>query len=102
MEFPSWFQNGMQTRLDQVTTWIQSHPELRKFRTEENAAFNALFASADKTKLAEFMAWEDKNHFLRALENECLYLQGMRDGVQLILALLADPMASSEQGKSKD
>ncbi|MFD1266673.1 hypothetical protein [Paenibacillus motobuensis] len=33
---------------------------------------------------------EDKHHFKRAVENEHSYLQGMRDGVRLIVALLHD------------
>jgi len=91
MEFPSWLQSAIQQRLDHVSARIERHPELRKIRVEENSAFNAMFSGGDKTELPGFTEWEDKHHFRRALENERLYLQGMRDGAQLIFALLADP-----------
>lgn len=52
-------------------------------------------------QLAAFMEWEDKQHFTRALGNERLYLQGMRDGVQLAFALLSDPFPSDDEARSQ-
>jgi hypothetical protein len=95
MEFPTWFQSAIQRRLDYVSARIERHPDLCKYRAEEEAAFEAMFSSADQTQGLEFMEWEDKHHFMRALENERLYLQGMRDGAQLVVALLSDPFISS-------
>ncbi|MBN2982253.1 hypothetical protein [Cohnella algarum] len=91
MEFPLWFQDAIQRRLDHVSARIERHPELRKCRDEENTAFHAMFSGVEMTQLLAFMEWEDKVHFTRALENERLYLQGMRDGVQLAFALLPIP-----------
>lgn len=95
MEFPSWFQSAIQRRLDYVSARIERHPDLCKCRAEEKEAFEAMFSSVDQTQGLEFMEWEDKHHFMRALENERLYLQGMRDGAQLVVALLSDPFLSS-------
>ncbi|GAA3411603.1 hypothetical protein ACFFNY_20475 [Paenibacillus hodogayensis] len=102
MEFPSWFQSAIQQRLDYISTRIERHPDLRKYRAEEGAAFEAMFSGGDNTQWPEFIEWEDKHHLKRALENERLYLQGMRDGVQLIVALLVDPFATVEDGTAKD
>ena len=93
VEIPSWFQSAIQRRIDEVSAQFGQHPELRKFRQEENEAFHAVFPEIGKTKLHGFMEWEDKHHFTRALENERLYLQGMRDGAQLVFALLAAPVS---------
>ncbi len=93
MEFPSWFHNAIQERLDDVSARIQFHPELSKHRAEEKSAFEALFSWVDTMQCPEFMEWEDKHHYCRALENERLYLQGMRDGAKLAIALLSDPFA---------
>lgn len=90
MELPSWFQSAIGQRLDQVAAWIERQPELRELRVEERAAFDAMFPDTDQANLPEYMAWEDKHHFKRAVENEHSYLQGMSDGVQLIIALLHD------------
>jgi hypothetical protein len=95
MEFPSWFQSAIQRRLDYVSARIERHPDLCKYRAEEEAAFESMFSSADQTQGLEFMEWEDKHHFMRALENEHLYLQGMRDGAQLVVELLSDPFPSA-------
>ncbi|MFD0716230.1 hypothetical protein [Paenibacillus sp. GCM10027626] len=97
MEFPPWFRASIQRRLDQVSALIERHSELHKFRDEENLAFDAMFPGMDKTRWSAFMDWEDKHHFNRALENERLYLQGMRDGVQLVFSLLADPISCGDE-----
>ncbi|MED4954452.1 hypothetical protein ABEO75_14775 [Paenibacillus macerans] len=77
MPFPLWFLDAIEQRLDQVSARIERNPDVRKLRAEERAAFDAMFSGKDKTKLPEFMDWEDKHHFRRALENERLYMQGM-------------------------
>lgn len=69
------------------------HPDLSKYRAEEKRAFEALFSHVNITQCPEFMEWEDKHHYCRSLENEQLYLQGMRDGAKLVTALLSDPFA---------
>lgn len=97
MEFPSWFRSDIQRRLDHVSAQIERHADLRKFRIEENLALDALFSGMDKMESPEFMDWEDKHHFKLAMENERLYLQGMRDGVQLVLALLAAPLSPGDE-----
>ena len=68
-----------------------------KWRVEEKKAFDALFSGVDKMQLPGFMEWEDNRHFNRALENERLYLQGMKDGAQLVFALLAAPAAPDDK-----
>jgi hypothetical protein len=102
MDIPSWFQSAIQRRLDYVSARIEHHPDLRKYRAEEEAAFEALFTDVDKTQWPEFMEWEDKHHLKRAVENERLYLQGMRDGMQLVVALLSDPFAPAEEHRPKE
>lgn len=97
MEFPSWFQSAMQRRLDRISAWVEHHPDLQPFQAEESRTFEALLAGLDQTQLSGFLEWEDKRHFKRGLEHERLYLQGMRDGAQLVLALLADPSASDAE-----
>ncbi|MUG23250.1 hypothetical protein GNQ08_12630 [Paenibacillus macerans] len=92
MTFPLWFRDAIQQRLDQASARIERHPDLRELRAEEHAAFDAMFPGIDRTKLPEFMDWEDKHHFRRALENERLYIQGMIDGVQLAIALFDDSL----------
>ncbi|TMV49039.1 hypothetical protein FE783_15320 [Paenibacillus mesophilus] len=64
-------------------------------------AFEAMFTGADRTHGLEFMEWEDKHHFMRVIENERLYLQGMSDGAQLVVALLSDPFLSSGHDTEK-
>jgi len=96
MEFPSWFHSAIQERLDDVSARIQFHPDLRKYRLEEKGAFEALFSCVNMTQCPEYSEWEDKHHHYRGLENERLYLQGMRDGAKLAIALMSDPFAEQE------
>lgn len=94
MESPSWFQSAIQRQLDHVSAQIEQHPELHKCRAEENLAFDTLFSGMDKKRSPEFMDWEDKLHFKLAMEKERLYLQGLKDGVQLLVTLLGDSISS--------
>ncbi len=96
MEFPSWFQSAIQERLDEVSARIQFQTDLRKYREEEKNAFEALFSGVNMTQCPEYSEWKDKHHYYRGLENERLYLQGMRDGARLAIALMSDPFAEQE------
>lgn len=69
---------------------IERHPELHKLRSEEQAAFDAMFPNGEKASLNGYMEWEDKHLFRRASEHRHLYSQGVKDGIQLIIALLND------------
>ncbi|GAA0136934.1 hypothetical protein YSY43_37750 [Paenibacillus sp. YSY-4.3] len=100
MDLPSWFQNAIQEKLEQVMTQIERHPELCKLRSEERSALEAMFSGVDRTKIPGFMNWEDKHHFKRGVENEHLYIQGLRDGVQLAFALLDDPISATDKPKT--
>jgi hypothetical protein len=80
--------------LEYVSAQIERDPALSPYRAEEEEAFEALFSTADKALCPEFMEWEDKHHYRRGLENERLYLQGVRDGAQLIISLILDPHSS--------
>ena len=95
MALPSWFQSAVQRRLDQVEAQIES--EMRQFRTEEKKTFDAMVAGMDQAPLPELMEWEGKHQYNQALQNERLYLQGMKDGAQLVFALLTDSVADADE-----
>jgi len=90
LEWPSWFQSAIQERLEDVSARIQFDPSISAYRAEEKRAFEALLASAVAANDPEFAEWEDKHHYRQGLENERLYLQGMRDGAKLVMVLLSD------------
>ncbi|MCD1261358.1 hypothetical protein B5M42_021385 [Paenibacillus athensensis] len=96
MEFPLWLQDAIQQRLDHVSERGEQQHEMNPCHDEENAAFRALFSSMDNLQLQAFMDWEGKFQFTQALENERLYVQGLRDGAQLAFALLTDPFSSGD------
>ncbi|WP_090108758.1 hypothetical protein [Cohnella sp. OV330] len=90
MEVPAWFRNAMQQRLDEVAVRSDTDPELQQARVEEQKAFASLYGGMDAVQLARYMVWEDLHFFRRALENELLYMEGVKDGAQLASALMAD------------
>lgn len=96
MAFPSWFQQAIQRRLDHVAAQLESDPELNKYREEENTAYQAMVAGIGNMPHPAFLEWEDKAHLTRAMDNERMYLQGMRDGARLVMALLTDPLPADE------
>ncbi|WP_339317599.1 hypothetical protein [Paenibacillus sp. FSL R10-2734] len=92
--FPVWFLQTIQGRLDEVTAQIEHQSEPRYVFEEESAAFQALFASMDVARIPEFEDWEDKFQLKQAVFNERLYLQGLKDGVQLANAFTAPSVLS--------
>lgn len=94
MPVPLWFLNAIRQRLELIMLDIERQSEWRKIRAEERSAFAGMFPGEDKTKGADYMEWEDKHLFRRAVENEWLYTQGVKDGIQLIIGIM-------EEGNSK-
>lgn len=96
MAFPPWFQQAIQRRLDHVTAQLEHHPELMKYREEERTAYQAMIVGDGNMPHPAFLEWEDKAHLAREMENEHMYWQGMRDGAQLFMGLLTDPLPADE------
>ncbi|WP_340019715.1 hypothetical protein [Paenibacillus sp. FSL H3-0457] len=88
MDFPPWMQRAIQARLDEVSALIEHDPELSRVRGETNEAFEALFASKDVEQTPEYAEWESRYIVTKGIENERLYMQGLRDGIQLKVSLL--------------
>lgn len=95
MEFPAWFRQVIQKRLDKVASEVAYHSDLEQIRKEEETAFEALFAEVD-LKSSAFSEWEDRHGLMAAIMNEKLYLRGMQDGIQLAVALLSPSMKQDE------
>ncbi|WP_339171305.1 hypothetical protein NSQ55_03660 [Paenibacillus sp. FSL H7-0943] len=92
--FPAWFLQTIQGRLDEVTAQIEHQSEPRYVFEEERKAFQALFDSMDIARMPEFEHWEDKLQSKQAVLYERLYLQGLKDGMQLEHALTAPSFLS--------
>lgn len=92
MQLPIWFVCAMGERLEQVAVRMEDHPEVQERKDEERAACEVLLGGEEQMRTPAYMDWEDKHHYRLAKERELLYLQGMRDGMQLIAALLTDPL----------
>ncbi|WP_339240575.1 hypothetical protein MKX40_07690 [Paenibacillus sp. FSL R5-0517] len=92
MDFPPWMQRAIQARLDEVSALIEHDPELSRVRGETDEAFEALFASKDVEQTPEYAEWESRYIVTKGIENERLYMQGLRDGIQLTVSLLGVSM----------
>lgn len=91
MDFPPWMQRAIQARLDEVTARIEHDPELSRVRGGTEA-FEVLFAGNDVKQTPEYIEWENRYIVSRGIENERLYMQGLRDGIQLTVSLLGQSM----------
>lgn len=92
MDFPRWMQRAIQARLEEVSAQIEQDPELSRVRGETDEAFEALFASKDTEQTVEYAEWENSYIVSKGIENEQLYMQGLRDGIQLAVSLLGQSM----------
>lgn len=101
MGFPAWFRQAIQSRLDDVSVQIEYHPELRKIRDEEDEAFHAIFDDLKIAQTAEFANWEDKYILKQSMMNERLYMQGLRDGIQLATEILNHSASPDHETRSQ-
>lgn len=68
---------------------------------ETDKAFEALFAGKDVELPPEYAEWENRYIVSRGIENERLYMQGLRDGIQLTVSLLGQSILV-ERGHESD
>lgn len=92
MDFPPWMQRAIQARLEEVSAHIEQDPELSRVRGETDEAFEALFTSKDIEQTVEYAEWENRYIVSKGIENERLYMQGLRDGIQLTVSILGQSM----------
>ncbi|SLK12984.1 MULTISPECIES: hypothetical protein [unclassified Paenibacillus] len=92
MDFPPWMQRAIHARLDEVTARIEHDPERSRVREGTDEAFEVLFAGKDVEQTPEYIEWENRYIVSKGIENEQLYMQGLRDGIQLTVSLLGQSM----------
>ncbi|MCZ1265955.1 hypothetical protein ACIOBL_17920 [Paenibacillus taichungensis] len=92
MDFPRWMQRAIQARLEEVSSRIEHDPEMSRVRGETDDAFEGLFAGKDIEQTPEYIEWENRYIVSKGIENERLYMQGLRDGIQLTVSLLGQSM----------
>jgi hypothetical protein len=100
MNFPPWLQRAIQARLDEVSARIEHDPELSRVRGETDEAFEALFGGKDIEQTPENTEWENRYIVSKGIENERLYMQGLRDGIQLAVSLLGQSMLEESNRKA--
>lgn len=94
VSFPAWFIETIHGRLVEVSAQIEHQSEPRQVFEEERKAFQALFASMDIARNPEFENWEDKLSLKQSVLYERLYLQGLKDGMQLANTFAAPSVLS--------
>lgn len=92
MNFPPWLEQAIRARLDEVSARIEHDPELSRVHEEKDEAFEALFAGKNVEQTPEYTEWENRYIVSKGIENEQLYMQGLRDGIQLTVSLLGVSM----------
>ncbi|KGP77430.1 MULTISPECIES: hypothetical protein [unclassified Paenibacillus] len=100
MDFPPWMQRAIQARLEEVSAQIEQDPEFCRERGETDEAFGALFAGKNVEQTPEFTEWENRYIVSKGIENERLYMQGLRDGIQLTVSLLGQSMLEESHTKA--
>ncbi|XOI97569.1 hypothetical protein ACMX2M_16745 [Paenibacillus polymyxa] len=98
MNFPPWLEQAIQVRLDEVSARIEHDPELNRVRGETDEAFATLFADVEQTP--EYAEWESRYIVSKGIENERLYMQGLKDGIQLTVSLLGQSMLEDSNTKA--
>lgn len=94
VNFPAWFIQTIQGRLNEVTAQIEYESEPRQAFEEESEAFQALFDSLDIARMPKFEDWENKLQVKQSVIYERLYLQGLKDGMQLAQSFTAPSVLS--------
>ncbi|KLU53422.1 hypothetical protein EL84_14095 [Paenibacillus sp. VT-400] len=102
MDFPPWLQQAIQARLDEVSARIEHDPELSRVREEKDEAFEGLFSGEVVEQTPEYTEWENRYIVSKSIENGRLYMQGLRDGIQLTVSLLGQSMLTERDNDRPD
>ena len=87
-DFPDWFKTALQTRFDEQSFQSLQDPKVKSLREKMQAASKSLKQCLDETVRPCFFKWEEECNYLHGQELEWMYMQGVRDGAQLVLALM--------------
>jgi len=87
-DFPDWFKTALQTRFDEQSFQSLQDPKIKSLREKVQTASKSLKQCLDETVKLCFLKWEEECNYLHGQELEWLYMQGVRDGAQLVLALM--------------
>ncbi|WP_413404669.1 hypothetical protein [Paenibacillus amylolyticus] len=101
MDFPPWMQRAIQARLDEVSALIEHDSELSRVRGETDESFEAMFEGEDVEQTPGYAEWENRYIVSKGIENERLYMQGLRDGIQLTVSLLGQSMPEENDTKAQ-
>jgi len=88
--FPSWLKEAMQHRFDELAVQAYHDPKLASTRTRFEKTLDQIKTQLGEPNRVLFLEWEDDNHYIHSAEKEWLYLQGVRDGAEIQIALMGN------------
>ncbi|MDB5054971.1 MAG: hypothetical protein JWM44_3021 [Bacilli bacterium] len=88
MTFPLWFNETIQKRLEAISLPMKQDDLIHSENIRFDEVFRSFMAGLDEEMKAQFLLLEELWVGLEGLEKESIYVQGMKDGAQLLLSLL--------------
>lgn len=88
-DFPDWMSEALSARFDQQAIQASKYPPIKKLREqmkETTERFRQNIGDAGET---DFLRWEEECNYWHAEEMEWLYMQGVKDGAQMLLSLIS-------------
>lgn len=87
-DFPDWLREALQTWFDEQSSRPLKHLPIKNLRERTNAASEQFQQKVSEANEEDFLQWEEACNYLHGKELEWLYMQGVKDGAQILFSLL--------------
>ncbi|ALS25066.1 hypothetical protein [Paenibacillus naphthalenovorans] len=87
-DFPDWLQEALRARFDEQALHSLQLPPIKNLREQAKVSSEQFRRKISEANRAEFLLWEEECNYLHAQELEWLYMQGVKDGAQILFSLL--------------
>ncbi|TNJ63204.1 hypothetical protein FE784_26420 [Paenibacillus hemerocallicola] len=85
--FPPWLIQAMRRRFDEVAARTAQASNIEQAYTQFDSVLQSFMDAMDDKLRNRFMVLEEKWNYVNSLEQEWLYMQGVKDGACLLSAL---------------
>lgn len=89
-DFPVWLRDALQGRFDEQSALALKHPPIKNIRERLYVAADQFQQKMSEAGKEEYLRLEEEFQYLQGQELEWVYMQGVKDGAQLLFSLLCD------------
>ncbi|WP_135554567.1 hypothetical protein [Paenibacillus cymbidii] len=87
-DFPEWVREALRARFDRQSLLALDEVRLKMLREKVQARTERIMRQADDALKGDLLLWEEEMSTTSGQEAEEAYMKGVRDGAELVIALI--------------